>query len=86
MKTASPNERDRDDARALENGDRLLRIKEAADILAISVRALYRLVADGQLPAPVKIGRATRIPRSDIERYINELKGSRAKPLDSFFA
>ena len=39
----------------------LVRMTEAADILGISVRATYRLVADGQLPPPVKIGRASRM-------------------------
>ena len=58
-------------------GDRLLRVREVADTLAISVRAYYRLVADGQLPAPVKIGRATRIPQSDLTRYIENLKNER---------
>jgi len=58
-------------------GERLLRVKEAADTLAISVRAFYRLVADGQLPAPVKIGRATRIPLSDLTSYIGNLKKER---------
>ena len=58
-------------------GDRLLRVKEAADTLAISVRALYRLVANGQLPAPLKIGKSTRFPVSDIEHYIDALKNGR---------
>ncbi len=58
-------------------GDRLLRVKEAAEMLAVSVREYYRLTAGGQLPAPVKIGRATRIPLSDIQRYIEGLKQSR---------
>lgn len=58
-------------------GDRLLRVKEAADTLAISVRALYRLVANGQMPAPLKIGKSTRFPVSDIEHYIDALKNGR---------
>jgi excisionase family DNA binding protein len=58
-------------------GERLLRVKEAADTLAISVRALYRLVANGQLPAPLKIGKSTRFPVSDIEHYIDALKSGR---------
>jgi len=59
------------------DGDRLLRIPEAADVLAISVRALYRLIADGELPEPVKIGRATRIPMSDLLAYMGRLKANR---------
>ena len=57
--------------------DRLLRVDEGAAMLAISVRAFYRLIADGQLPRPVKIGRATRMPLSDLERYIDALKINR---------
>jgi excisionase family DNA binding protein len=57
--------------------DRLLRIEEAAEVLAISARALYRLIAAGKLPPPVKIGSATRIPESDLMQYINALKDAR---------
>ena len=58
-------------------GDRLLRISQAAAVLAISVRALYRLIADGKLPEPVKIGRAARMPMSDLQAYVSELKRHR---------
>lgn len=65
----SNSEHNAGDDNILQDGkDRLLRVKEAADTLAISVRAFYRLIADGQLPAPVKIERATRIPASDLQR------------------
>jgi excisionase family DNA binding protein len=59
------------------DGDRLLKIPEAANVLAISVRALYRLIADGDIPVPVKIGRATRVPASDLLAYMGRLKANR---------
>ena len=57
--------------------DRLLRIEDGAKVLAISVRAFYRLIADGELPGPVKIGRASRIPMSDLQAYMEGLKRTR---------
>lgn len=34
------------------NNDRLYRSKQVADILGISVRTLYRMLADGRIPEP----------------------------------
>ena len=56
---------------------RLVTMKETADILGISIRATYRLVADGQLPPPVKIGRASRMVLTELEEYIEYLKNQR---------
>ena len=50
---------------------------DAAARLAVSTRTLYRLVALGELAAPVKVGRASRIPASDLDRYIERLKRKR---------
>jgi len=60
-----------------EGEDRLLRVQDGAKVLAISVRAIYRLIADGELPEPVKIGRASRIPMSDLQTYMEGLKSKR---------
>ena len=58
--------------------DRLLSMPDAAARLAVSIRTLYRLVALGELAAPVKVGRASRIPASDVDRYIERLKRRRS--------
>jgi excisionase family DNA binding protein len=57
--------------------ERLLKMDEAASILGICRRALYRLIARGDLPAPVKVGRASRIPISDLVMYMDLLKQRR---------
>jgi len=50
----------------------LLRIDEAAAILGVARVTVYRLIWRG-LIRPVYIGRAVRIPRSEVERFAREL-------------
>jgi excisionase family DNA binding protein len=50
----------------------LLRIDEAAAILGVARVTIYRLIWRG-LIRPVYIGRAVRIPRSEVERFAREL-------------
>ncbi len=45
----------------------LMKITEAAQELAVSVRTVYRMVADQQLEL-VKVRAASRVRRSDVER------------------
>lgn len=42
--------------------DRLISIKESASRLGISVRTLYRMIADKQIPEPIKIRSRSMIP------------------------
>lgn len=49
----------------------LLRVEDAAAELAVSRSTLYALIAAGQL-ATVTIGRARRVPFSEIERLIDK--------------
>lgn len=49
---------------------KLLTIKEVSGMLSISVRTIYRLVADDKFPKPLKMGHLIRFRPSDIERYI----------------
>ncbi len=51
--------------------DRLLRPQEAADVLGISLRMLWRLRATDKLPV-VKIGRSTRFRLSHLQRLVAE--------------
>jgi excisionase family DNA binding protein len=52
----------------------LMTAQQVADRLSISVRTVYRLVARGVLPPPVRFNRKlVRWKRSDIDRYIASL-------------
>ena len=51
----------------------LLTLQQAAATLAISKRTLNRLISAGAFPRPVKIGRASRVPRDDLSTYLDRL-------------
>lgn len=57
--------------------DRLISLRDAAARLSLSQRAVYRLIAKGDLPRPVKVGGATRLYASDIDTYLETLKTNR---------
>lgn len=57
--------------------DPLLRDKEAAPILGISVPTFWRRVADGTVPKPIKLGALSRWPRSEILAVIERAKDAR---------
>ena len=45
----------------------LLSVKEVSTVLSIGVTTVWCHVKNGHIPAPIKIGGATRWRRSDIE-------------------
>ncbi|MCL4743193.1 MAG: helix-turn-helix domain-containing protein [Phycisphaerales bacterium] len=49
----------------------LLRVGEAARLLALSERATWRLIAERELRV-IKLGRATRVPRSELDRIARD--------------
>jgi excisionase family DNA binding protein len=55
----------------------LISLRCAAQRLNISLRGLYRLIANRTLPVPVKVGGSSKLFRSDIESYLESLKTSR---------
>ncbi len=57
--------------------DKLINLRSVAEILDISVRQVWRLVAQGDLPSPIKIGRSAKMCLSDIDTYIERLKSQR---------
>jgi excisionase family DNA binding protein len=57
--------------------DRLLTLREVALRLGVSVRKIYRMIHDGNLPQPVKVGRAARLPESEVAAFIESLKQRR---------
>lgn len=54
----------------------LLTIQQAASYLAVSIRTVKQLLSDGRV-AYVKIGRATRITKDDLDGYIDQNKRKR---------
>jgi excisionase family DNA binding protein len=66
-----PNDVTEEDARrnAGHTTDSLLSVKDAMAYLNISRQTLHRLVTDGAL-VPVRIGRAVRFARADLERFV----------------
>ena len=62
---ARTTQRIRESSSNVASPDRLLKVKDAADILQVSVRKLNAMLATGELPRR-KLGRATRIPLSSV--------------------
>ena len=56
---------------------KLLRPKEAAEMLAVSGRTIYRLADEGKI-ASYRIGGAVRIAEEDLKKYLESRK---LKPL-----
>lgn len=59
------------------SSEQLISFRGTARRLDLSVRAVYRLVARGHLPRPVKVGGARKFFESDIARYLEALKAHR---------
>lgn len=57
--------------------DTLIRDTDAAALLGCSKATFWRRVADGTIPAPVRIGGMTRWPRSEIVAVIEQAKARR---------
>ena len=56
------------------NNFKLISVKEAAKLMAISRRTLERLVSAGDLPRPLKIGGCSRFRINDITGYIEKME------------
>ena len=54
--------------------DRLVRINEAAKMLGVSRRTVYRMFADGQLVGPVKVRGCSGAMESELKRYIEQVQ------------
>lgn len=65
------------------NSDRFLRVQEVAVLLAVSPRGVWRLASIDAIPAPFKLGGATRWRSSDIQQFIADRKAhTRLTPTD----
>lgn len=58
--------------------DPLLKAREVADFLQVSVPTIYRRIADGTLPKPVKLGACSRWPQSEILSAVHAAGDRRA--------
>jgi excisionase family DNA binding protein len=50
----------------------LLTVTEVARLLGISTRSVWRLARAGRCPEPVRLGRATRWRRREVEAWVSE--------------
>ncbi|GAB4384136.1 MAG: hypothetical protein Kow0022_05820 [Phycisphaerales bacterium] len=53
--------------------EKLLTYKQAGELLGVTARTVWTLVADGELPA-VRVGRSVRIDPADLRAYIDRCK------------
>jgi excisionase family DNA binding protein len=60
-------------------GPLLLSVTRAAELLGVSRSTLYQLVAAGRVPV-VRLGRAVRVPRRDLERLADAGAGVQRGP------
>ena len=51
----------------------LLNVDELARFLSISRRSVWRMVSAQELPSPIRLGRATRWRRLEIEEFVEGL-------------
>ena len=66
----------------------LVRVEDVAAMMNLSARTIWRRVADGSFPAPVKYGAQQRWRRSDVVAYIESRHDAddrvRVSPSDHF--
>lgn len=53
--------------------DKLYTIKETQELLKVSRAKVYLLIKDGSIQ-PIKLGKRTLFPESELNRFIEELK------------
>lgn len=63
----------------MSNAVRQFRVGDVAEFLGISVRKIWRLVAQGELAPPVKIGRCAVWFESDIVEFQMRLRAQRER-------
>lgn len=61
-----------------DEADRLLTIDQAAVQLSVSRRTLYRMIAAGDFPKPVRVAGSRRVPLSELVEFLDGLKRKRA--------
>jgi excisionase family DNA binding protein len=59
--------------------NRLVSLGKVAEMLDISEREVYRLIAAGKLPKALKIGRSSKLSVGDVVAYVERLKSARSE-------
>ena len=59
----------------IQKKDEVLSLTEAADFLRISRRTLHHLLATGDAPPVIRIGRRRLIRRAAIEQWLSDREG-----------
>ena len=65
---------DLDDTTSYPN--RLVRLPEVLDMVAISRAQLYRLISSRQFPAPRKLGRSSLWPLDEVHEWVRDISKS----------
>mgnify|MGYP001361136324 CR=1 FL=1 len=60
-------------------GDSLLTLDKVAELLSVTKRTVYRLIAKGEFAKPHKVGHSVRFFVSDVTAYFEKLKGQRGE-------
>jgi excisionase family DNA binding protein len=55
----------------------LLKVEEAARLASLGRSTMFQLIAEGEIPA-VRVGRAVRLRRTDLEDWISKRVGTAA--------
>jgi excisionase family DNA binding protein len=58
---------------AVFTSNRLITVQTVAQMLAVSDRTVWRLLKEGRLPKPLRIGRSVRWPMQTVEDYLEAL-------------
>ena len=51
--------------------ERLLTVREVAEVLRVSRMSIYRMIKQGEMPA-FRVGRGYRLRQEDVHRYLKE--------------
>jgi len=62
-------------------GDKFLSIEEAAKLLGVDYKTIYRLVRSGEIPA-ARIGRVYRIKRKDLDEFFERYEDASGIKID----
>lgn len=61
----------------LSADDSLMTLDTVGRLLSVSKRTVYRLIAEGVLPPVAKVGHSSRLLRSDVEKFFENLRRKR---------
>jgi len=57
----------------IENGGGLVAVKQAAQLLAVSARTVWRMIADGELKV-IRVRGCTRLSKAELENWASRTK------------